>query len=321
MASKSSRKSSDVFVETKENKKEPKGALEPNGALEPISGVFSTGSISLMNVPDGPSFSERLASVVRIQKEKEIEEQVAKKRLEKMETKFNNIKSFVEDLANVNKNLKDLVKYKMFLIEYIKDEHLKSKKEQVTLFDNFCNENRDVIIELSEELLPKLVFKDGMSIDFKNIFKNAHIETKVSIWKHLWVITNGAGPIPDFKNKFMDISVAKIEIGSVMKSIAKLDDDEDNTDPGALFGSLMQSGMVANLLSGKGSGKPKDYLRLIQKSMAELDFSDDEDEKENGKTVEEKALEKKVDEDVKKSRKLRKEERDLKKKAIEEGRI
>ena len=184
---------------------------------------------------------------------------------------FKAICSFVGALSDEFGNRHKPLKLYNRLASRTQITHDQIIRRHINIFYDFCSKNRDAILNKNAQLLvvEKLIYSEKVFINMKHIMSLADQETLPIIWNHL--LTISALVDPEGKAKEVLISTggsAPTSSGSgVLTSSSGGGEDfltdimakiEKNVKPDATpmeaFGSIMQSGVFAELMSGLQNG-------------------------------------------------------------------
>jgi hypothetical protein len=175
---------------------------------------------------------------------------------------FKAICNFVNDLeGEYGKKHKPLRLYKR-LINHTQIAHEQAIKKHLSIFHTFCVQNRDALSSQDSEKLTqdRFEYSERVYIDMKLIFKFSDSETKPIIWKHLLTIS----AIIDPTGKAKDILKKSAEEGKTGQNesdflsniISKVEKSvKPNANPMEAVSSIMQSGLLNEMMSDLGSKK------------------------------------------------------------------
>lgn len=115
---------------------------------------------------------------------------------------FRAICNFVNDLAEeYGKRHKPLLLYRR-LANHTQISHDKAIKKHISIFTEFCSENREALATQDSSKLAskRLSYSDRVFIDIEFIFRVADAETTPVIWQHLLTISALLDPSGNAKN-------------------------------------------------------------------------------------------------------------------------
>ena len=140
-------------------------------------------------------------------------------------------------------------------------------KKHISVFTEFCINNRDAILNKNHSLITKddITYSDRVFINFKHIFNIADADTKTVIWQHLLTISalvdsssnakkilqEQTSSLPEPDSDFLEKIVEKIE-----KTI------KPDTSPLEAMSSIMSSGIITDLMSGLNNGMSDGSLNI-----------------------------------------------------------
>ena len=165
-------------------------------------------------------------------------------------------------------------------------------KKHISVFTEFCINNRDAILNKNHSLITKddITYSDRVFINFKHIFNIADADTKTVIWQHLLTISalvdsssnakkilqEQTSSLPEPDSDFLEKIVEKIE-----KTI------KPDTSPLEAMSSIMSSGIITDLMSGLNNGMSDGSLN-IPKLLASIQSMVKKLAAKNGKSKESK---------------------------------
>lgn len=172
---------------------------------------------------------------------------------------FQYIVKFVEDLSlEYGDKHHSLALYNR-LLEKTKITHHDSISKHISIFKNFVLVNKNSIFKKDKTsfTLKKISYSEKVFIDFDYIFSNCDSESMESIWKHLLVITNSVDPssgaIDILRNTINSGSNEGNFLNSIVEKLEKHSDPQ-NSDPMSAVMSLMNNGVLTELISGMTTG-------------------------------------------------------------------
>lgn len=182
---------------------------------------------------------------------------------------FNAICQFVKDLAEeFGKKHKPLRLYNR-LIGQTKISYTDVIKKHIIIFHGFCTLNRDALTTKDESKLlqKKIEYSDRVYIDMGYIFHIADTDNKSVIWQHLLTISaiiDPAGKAKDILRKSVEENKdTPAESNFLSDIISKVEKNVNPTsNPNEAISSILQSGIVNDLIGGMQSGK-LDLGRLL----------------------------------------------------------
>jgi hypothetical protein len=176
--------------------------------------------------------------------------------------------NFVNELANVfEKKQKTLLYYKR-LINKLGVTHEVAIKKHLACMSDFCIQNRECIQTKNTNLVKnEIKYSDNVYINMKHIFSMADDETKDTIWNHLLTISSFLDPAGNAKEILRkNLSEGKnnqSETDFLTNIISKVENHVgDDANPMSAVSSIMQSGILNELVNDLGS-KKMDINKLL----------------------------------------------------------
>lgn len=176
---------------------------------------------------------------------------------------FKSVSNFVADLCSVyGKKHKPLKLYNR-LISKTMIAHDQAIKKHLGKFREFCIENREAISAQDYTLINKgkISYSDTVYIDLKYIFSLADKDkdTLPEIWQHVLTISallDPAGKAREILKKNMESGQATVsETNFLTDIIAKVEKSVDpNANPMEAISTIMQSGILTDIISGMQGG-------------------------------------------------------------------
>jgi hypothetical protein len=194
------------------------------------------------------------------------EEEAAPKVNHSVEKKFNVMRCFVRELSNFFKE--DLsIKLYNHLLEKTTLANKIPVEKHLTLFANFCKENRTKIETKQTDFpLPVIQYSERVKLDFAHVFsqisKEENQEETLSVlFDHLWVISSVFDPeskTGELLKKKQTVNKPPPELENLFRKNPFLSEMmtkvEKNVKPGTTpmeaMNSMMQSGMLQELVQG-----------------------------------------------------------------------
>jgi hypothetical protein len=191
---------------------------------------------------------------------------------------FNSISKFVRELCGLyGKKHRSLALYSR-LITKTTIAHEKPILKHVQAFKKFCVNNRDCIISKNEKNMKEtmITYSPNVFIDMNEIFRLINEETssdqkqiKNSVWKHFLTISALVDPAGKAKEILRETAKKQTgeSSGNEVEFISNIIDKvEKNVDPNAnpmeAIGSIMQSGVVTDLIQNMNQGLTDGNLDL-----------------------------------------------------------
>lgn len=166
---------------------------------------------------------------------------------------FRAICSFVSDLNDVYGNRYKPLKLYNRLISQTKITHDQAIKKHISIFHDFCQNNRSAISSQDANKLetPKIAYSDRVFIDMAHIFTMADKETIPIIWKHILTISAIIDPAGRAKDILKNIQApGKDETDFIQNIISKVEQNiKPDSNPMEIMSTMMQSGVLNDLMS------------------------------------------------------------------------
>lgn len=185
--------------------------------------------------------------------------------------------SFIQDLNEVFGTKIHQVALYTRLIEKTSITQTKAIFRHITIFREFCQENRDAILEkdISKFSGKKITYSNKVYIDICKVFNVAKSDkdTEEAIWNHLLTISALLDPTSKAKSILKETSSKKGKEEEFLNKI--IETAEKNIDPNAdpadavkgMLSSGMLTEMMGNLTEGMKSGE-LDITKLIGVSQS-----------------------------------------------------
>lgn len=172
---------------------------------------------------------------------------------------FKTISNFVLELGSLySMKYKPLACYK-HLIEHTKIIHEEPIQKHISAFRQFCQENRNAIMEMNEnELTSQITYSKKVYIDLKAILKDCNSDTKKTIWTHVLSISALVDPLSTAKqvlasrNEKQDGNEETF-ISEIMEKVEGSIGKEALGNPMTALSSLMSSGLITELATNMQS--------------------------------------------------------------------
>lgn len=195
---------------------------------------------------------------------------------------FNAICQFVHDMSEVfGKRHKPLRLYDR-LSSQTKISHTEAIKKHITVFHDFCVSNREAILSKDENKLSqrKISYSDRVYIDMGFVFSIADNENKPVIWQHLLTISAIIDPSGRAKEVLKDNEKKDLtkESDFLANMVSKLENTiKPDSNPNDAIASIMQSGIVGDLLNEMRSGKldVQKLMGSLQSTIGSMQGDDD----------------------------------------------
>jgi hypothetical protein len=182
---------------------------------------------------------------------------------------FGVIANFIKELSPVfGKEQRSLTLYS-HLIERTALINKKPIQKHISAFKNFCIQNQDAILEKNKDKIceGKISYSSKVFIDMDQIFdicKDKHTEN--TIWEYLLTIAALLDPTSKARQVLKESKEKKggREADFLGEIISKVENNVGtNTDnPMAAIGSMLQSGVFTDLISGMSNGLSDGSLDL-----------------------------------------------------------
>jgi hypothetical protein len=175
---------------------------------------------------------------------------------------FKAICNFVNELeTEYGKRHKPLRFYKR-LVNHTQIAHDNAIKRHLSIFQTFCSVNRDAFSErdFKKFIEPTIKYSDRIFIDMNTIFTMADKETSDIIWKHLLIISAIVDPAGKAKELLRKAATEDknvvAETDFLQNIISKVEQSvKPDSNPMEAISSIMQSGMLNDMMSDIGSKK------------------------------------------------------------------
>ena len=181
---------------------------------------------------------------------------------------FGIIANFVKELDPLFGNSQRTIKLYARLIERTALVHTKPIQKHLNAFRSFCTENQDAILTKDRKLikLPKIVYSSNVYLDMNEIFSRSDRQTQNTIWKYLLTISALLDPTSKAKQILKESKDEKggneAEFLGDIISRVESSVDPNSENPMAAVGSILQSGIFTDLISGMSSGLSDGSLDL-----------------------------------------------------------
>jgi len=169
---------------------------------------------------------------------------------------FKAISSFVTELSEIFSEKNHSLKLYTRLLNKTTLSHEVAIKKHIESFRLFCFDNRDALENKNAELFTKPIveYSSKVFIDFSNIFKEADLETKNIIWKHLLTIAALADPAGKAREILKNSKESK-EANFLSDILEKVETNvTPNSNPLEAVSSIMSSGIFTELISNMNTG-------------------------------------------------------------------
>lgn len=176
--------------------------------------------------------------------------------------KLNKIKEFVNALFDVYGDTFHEIKLYHYLISRTTCKNRKSMKKHFKVFKVFCEKNkRNILNQQSELKFPKIIYSDRVFIDINKVLKESDRETSKAIWEHLLCITallspeHGNTAINILKKSLKEKTPENDFLSDMMGQVGShIQGNGAPGNPMQMIGSIMQSGLLKNVMSGMSNG-------------------------------------------------------------------
>ena len=179
---------------------------------------------------------------------------------------FKTITNFVGELTELFGNKQRSLKLYSRLINKTTVSHTAAIQKHISAFRKFCVENRSAILAKNASELSTMIVKysDKVQINFEAIFKMADRDTSSIIWKHLLYISALVDPAGKAKEFLVSATQESGEAAFLNNIFEKVEQsvDPENTDPMAAMSSVMQSGVLSELMGGMSQGMNDGSLNI-----------------------------------------------------------
>lgn len=168
---------------------------------------------------------------------------------------FKAITNFVNDLGEIFGNRQHSLKLYSRLIKKTTFSHESSIKKHIEGFTAFCISNRAGILEKNiQKIKQKTIFySEKVGIDFAEIFKLASADDKDTIWNHLLLISSYVDPASKAREILKKEKTSETDfLSGIIEKVEK--EVDPNADPMQAISSMMQSGVMNELVQGMNSG-------------------------------------------------------------------
>lgn len=210
---------------------------------------------------------------------------------DKPQTLFAAIKEFILELhSSFNTKFYSLVLYNRLLTQ-TESHHIKAIEKHNNGFIDYCNANKDAILERDETKLSdnSISYSVKVSLNLKEILRECTKETKDVIWKHLvyiFLLTSSDDLKDKVKGVLMELNEKKdtglqVDDPFIQSILDKVSNQLDcnsassSTDPMAAITSLLSSGLLPEIMSSVtneiNSGKMN--INSIMKTVTALSGS------------------------------------------------
>jgi len=209
---------------------------------------------------------------------------------EHMFRSFSKISDFVAQLYEVfGGKFHELTLYNHLLTK-TKLSHKQAIKRHIEIFSEFCSRNKDAIAERDHTKIVSGVisYSEKVSINLPAIFAchDMDTDTETQIWSHILVINATIDPSSDARTILQQLqtestSEGKFLDGFMNKIEQSVDRDKLNADPVSAASSILQSGVLNDLVGSIDSGVKSGNLDLsklvgtVQQMLSGLSQSGD----------------------------------------------
>jgi len=194
---------------------------------------------------------------------------------------FKTVCNFVADLNSAfGKKHKPLRLYNR-LASHTQISHDQAIRKHIAIFSTFCVANREAILtqDVTKIAQKKLEYSERVFIDMGLIFSMADEATLPAIWQHLLAISAIVDPLSRAKevlkkNATPDSGPEQAFVANLMSKIESTVQPDAN--PMQAVSSIMQSGLMGELLGGLQSGNGtgsldvKKLFGVVQNLMSDL---------------------------------------------------
>jgi hypothetical protein len=191
---------------------------------------------------------------------------------------FKAITSFISDLdSEFGKKYKSIQLYSR-LLEKTGIVHIGPINKHIDCFRNFFIKNHNAMLEQDEKLLeePKISYSDRVYVDISVLFKNTNAENSKIIWQHLLTIWGLIDPTSEARRLLKQASQSgnttneEHFLTNIIDKVenAVSNDKIDKNNPISAISSLMQSGVMSDLVTGMQKGLSEGSLDVGRLMMS-----------------------------------------------------
>ena len=183
---------------------------------------------------------------------------------------FTCIVDFVQQLKEVlcvDKKHHEITLYN-HLLHKVKITNKQNIRRHISLFSDFCARNQNAILNKDSTLITfsTIKYSEKIYIDLGSILKTIDEENKEAIWKHLLVIQATIDPSSKARSVLTNLASSQVPeeqvIGNLMGEISKHVSENDERNPMAIFNSLLQSGVVNQMMTSLDTSVKKGDVDL-----------------------------------------------------------
>jgi len=175
------------------------------------------------------------------------------------EKTFKAIKEFVQVLADSFARRNRPLKLYCHLLNRTESyrNHRKAAKKHIEAFAAFCKNNNEAIVskDIDRCVQRRVSYSKQVYIDFKDVFGDADSEVRSVIWQHLLYISVRTNPeAGEAKEILQNPSTEDDFVSSIRDRIQESVDVDDLSNPMQAVSSIMQSGLLKDLMGTMGGG-------------------------------------------------------------------
>lgn len=184
---------------------------------------------------------------------------------------FKAITNFVKELGDMYEKKHKPLKLYNRLISQTRIGHEQCIKKHIEAFKKFCVANREALRKTDVSLLEEtnIKYSNKVYIDMSIIFSFADDESRPIIWQHLLYISASTDPAGKAKEILLrnleeEKKAEEGETNFLADIITKVENSvgNDSTNPMDAIGSIMNSGILTDLLGGLQNGTQNGNLDL-----------------------------------------------------------
>lgn len=194
---------------------------------------------------------------------------------------FKAITNFVNDLGEIFSNRQHSLKLYSRLVKKTTLSHEVAINKHIEVFKNFCITNRVAIQEKNKDKLKQqaLYYSEKVGIDFEQVFKLASSDDRETIWNHLLFISTYVDPASKARDILKKEKTSETDfLSNIFEKVEK--EVDPNADPMQAITSMMQSGVMTELVQGMNSGLSNGTLDInklvgsVQSMIGKLNEND-----------------------------------------------
>lgn len=182
---------------------------------------------------------------------------------------FKKISDFVSNLSEVfGEQFHSVVLYN-HLLSKTKFSHKQAIQKHIEIFSDFCFRNQEAILNknVSSIVQSKISYSDKVYIDIETMLKTVDTDSASQIWNHLIVIQAAIDPTSEARMMLQRLKENSSNEGQFLEQFfekieSSIDKEKAQTDPMAAASSILQSGVLNDLVGSINNGVKGGQLDL-----------------------------------------------------------